>query len=118
MGVGSIKRLYYSIGEVSRITELEAHVLRYWESEFPQLKPQKNKAGNRTYRVKDIQIILQIKKLLYENKFTIEGAKQRLKSGVEADYDQLRIAFDKLQPSDFIQSLKRDLKEILSILDN
>ena len=117
MGVGSIRRLYYSIGEVSKVTELEPHVLRYWESEFSQLKPRKNKAGNRTYKVKDIQVVLQIKKLLYENKFTIEGAKLRLASGVEADPDQLRISFGKGKPQDLMKKVKRDLKEILSILD-
>ena len=79
----SIKKLYYSIGEVSKITELKPYVLRYWETEFKQLRPSKNKAGNRTYRQKDIDIILRIKDLLYNQKFTIEGARKML-SGVEA----------------------------------
>ena len=79
----SIKKLYYSIGEVSKVTELKQYVLRYWETEFKQLNPSKNKAGNRTYRQKDIDLILQIKDLLYNQKFTIEGARKML-SGVEA----------------------------------
>ncbi len=79
----SIKKLYYSIGEVSKVTELKQYVLRYWETEFKQLNPSKNKAGNRTYRQKDIDLILRIKDLLYNQKFTIEGARKML-SGVEA----------------------------------
>lgn len=79
----SIKKLYYSIGEVSKVTELKQYVLRYWETEFKQLNPSKNKAGNRTYRQKDIDLILRIKDLLYNQKFTIEGARKML-SGLEA----------------------------------
>ena len=74
----SIKKLYYSIGEVSKITDLKQYVLRYWETEFKQLNPNKNKAGNRTYRQKDIDLILNIKNLLYIEKFTIEGARKML----------------------------------------
>ena len=74
----SIKKLYYSIGEVSKATELKQYVLRYWETEFKQLSPSKNKAGNRTYRQKDIDTIHRIKDLLYVQKFTIEGARKML----------------------------------------
>lgn len=77
-----IKKLYYSISEVSRITDLEQYVLRYWESEFEQLKPAKNRAGNRIYTNKDIKLILYIKKLLRDERYTIEGAKQILQSYV------------------------------------
>jgi len=73
-----IKKLYYSISEVSKLTEIEQYVLRYWETEFEQLKPQKNRAGNRIYTNKDIQLILYIKELLREKKYTIEGAKKIL----------------------------------------
>lgn len=76
---GAIKKLYYSIGEVSEATDLKQYVLRYWESEFPQLSPAKNRAGNRTYREKDIELVNFIKTLLYEKKYTIEGARQKLK---------------------------------------
>jgi DNA-binding transcriptional MerR regulator len=75
----AMKKLYYSISEVSKITELEQYVLRYWETEFDQLKPAKNLAGNRIYTNRDIKLILQIKKLLKEQKYTIEGAKNILK---------------------------------------
>jgi DNA-binding transcriptional MerR regulator len=71
-------KVYYSISEVCSRSGLEPHVLRYWESEFPQLRPKKNRAGNRAYREKDIQIIEYIKYLLYEEKFTIPGAKKKL----------------------------------------
>jgi DNA-binding transcriptional MerR regulator len=75
-----IKKLYYSISEVSKITDLEQYVLRYWESEFDELKPAKNRAGNRIYTNRDIKLILHIKKLLRDERYTIEGAKQVLKS--------------------------------------
>ncbi|MDP3683533.1 MAG: MerR family transcriptional regulator [Ignavibacteria bacterium] len=74
----NLKKLYYSISEVSKITEVEQYVLRYWETEFEQLKPQKNRAGNRVFTNKDIQLILQIKSLLREKRYTIEGAKNIL----------------------------------------
>ncbi len=76
----SIKKLYYSISEVSKMTEVEQYVLRYWETEFIELKPQKNRAGNRIYTNKDIQLILHIKNLLRNKKYTIEGAKKILEN--------------------------------------
>ena len=75
----SIKKLYYSISEVSRITGLEQYVLRYWETEFLELKPAKNRAGNRIYTNKDLKLIMHIKQLLRDEKYTIEGAKQIMK---------------------------------------
>ena len=75
-----IKKLYYSISEVSKITDLEQYVLRYWESEFEELKPAKNRAGNRIYTNRDIKLILYIKRLLRDERYTIEGAKQVLKT--------------------------------------
>jgi DNA-binding transcriptional MerR regulator len=79
----SIKKLYYSISEVSKLTSVEQYILRYWETEFEQLRPQKNRAGNRIYTNKDIDIILKIKTLLRDKKYTIEGAKQILNSLTE-----------------------------------
>ena len=73
------KKLYYKINEVSRITGLKPYVLRYWESEFSQLSPQKDVNDQRRYRQKDIDLIQKIKDLLYEERFTIEGARKRLK---------------------------------------
>ncbi len=76
----AMKKLYYSISEVSRITELEQYVLRYWETEFEHLRPAKNLSGNRIFTNRDIKLILYIKKLLREEKYTIEGAKKLIKN--------------------------------------
>ena len=76
-----LKKLYYSISEVSKLTNLEQYILRYWETEFEQLTPSKNRAGNRIYTNKDIKLILDIKTLLREKKYTIEGAKNILTEG-------------------------------------
>lgn len=72
------KKVYYSIGEVCDLTGLKPHVLRYWETQFEILRPTKNRAGNRVYRPKDIELILLVKNLLYQQKYTIEGANQKL----------------------------------------
>ncbi|MBK8552051.1 MAG: MerR family transcriptional regulator [Ignavibacteria bacterium] len=87
----AMKKLYYSISEVSRITELEQYVLRYWETEFEQLRPAKNLSGNRIYTNRDIKLILYIKKLLREEKYTIEGAKKLIKNySLKEDDDELK----------------------------
>jgi DNA-binding transcriptional MerR regulator len=104
-----IKKLYYSISEVSRITDLEQYVLRYWESEFEELKPAKNRAGNRIYTNRDIKLILFIKKLLREERYTIEGAKQVLKSyqadAAEEEVPKLDATpAQKAQPADELHS--------------
>ena len=74
------KKTYYSIGEVGELTGLKAHVLRYWETQFDMISPSKNRAGNRVYKTKEIETILLIKHLLYERRYTLEGARQELKS--------------------------------------
>ncbi|MGH9901149.1 MAG: MerR family transcriptional regulator [Pyrinomonadaceae bacterium] len=74
------EKLFFKIGEVCEITDVQAHVLRYWESEFPMLAPQKNRAGQRTYRKRDVEMVLRIKELLYEDQYTIAGAKKKLTS--------------------------------------
>jgi len=88
MAMSNIKKLYYSIGEVSQITELKPYVLRYWETEFKSLNPPKNRAGNRTYRQKDIDLILRIKDLLYNRKFTIDGARSQIAAGNGSNLEQ------------------------------
>jgi DNA-binding transcriptional MerR regulator len=77
-------KLYYRIGEVEQITEVPAYVLRYWESEFKLLRPKKNPAGQRLYRRKDIDLVLRIKTLLYDERLTLEGAKKRLRGDARA----------------------------------
>ena len=112
----TIKKLYYSISEVSEITKLKAYVLRYWETEFSNLSPPKNRAGNRTYRQKDIEIILKIKDLLYNKKYTIDGARNCLKGkdvensvdyNTQANSDKNKIILSKI---------KDELRSILSII--
>ena len=125
-----IKKLYYSISEVSKITDLEQYVLRYWESEFEQLKPQKNRAGNRVYTNKDIKLILHIKKLLREERYTIEGAKQVLHTfQVDDTGEQTVLPFGEAtidSPKPVLQQpvtkitdpkLKEDLQEIKEVLE-
>ena len=116
--MNSIKKLYYSIGEVSQITELKQYVLRYWETEFKQLSPVKNKAGNRTYRQKDIDIILKIKDLLYNQKFTIDGARHVLSMPSNADPEQSseQVLVDSNDID--IKILHKSRTELKSILDN
>ena len=111
-----IKKLYYSISEVSEITELKAYVLRYWETEFSQLKPPKNRAGNRTYRKKDIEIILKIKDLLYEKKFTIDGARNILKGNEDLSDIEKEPSVDLEKQEIILSKIKEELKEILSII--
>src|SRR6266481_9888050 len=76
------EKLFFKIGEVCDIAGVQAHVLRYWESEFPTLAPQKNRAGQRVYRKRDVEMALRIKELLYEDQYTIAGAKKRLANDV------------------------------------
>src|SRR5512134_3112017 len=75
-------KLFYKIGEVSKITDVESYVLLYWETEFPFLRPRKNKSGQRVYVKKDLEVILQIKKMLYQERYTIEGVRKRLGHGI------------------------------------
>lgn len=111
MEAKDIKKLYYSISEVSDITGLKQYVLRYWETEFSQLKPNKNQAGNRIYRSHDIDVISDIKSLLYERKFTIKGAKQHLKEPSDETKQIMPIKkIIKLSNSLDIKTLK-DLKQ-------
>src|SRR5215217_3599919 len=80
------EKLFFKIGEVCDITGIQAHVLRYWESEFPMLAPQKNRAGQRTYRKRDVEMVLRIKELLYEDQYTIAGAKKRLTNEIHISF--------------------------------
>lgn len=113
-----LKKLYYSISEVSKLTGLEQYILRYWETEFEQLKPGKNRAGNRIYTNKDIKLILQIKRLLREEKYTIEGAKKIIDgflTEIPGPVTSTEIKYENPQVSG-PRSLKKDLEEIKNIL--
>jgi DNA-binding transcriptional MerR regulator len=110
-------KLYFRIGEVSEILGVEPYVLRYWEGEFPQLSPKKSGTGHRLYRRKDVELLLRIKHLLYEKRFTIEGARQTLRDGAAAtkapdDASSQRSLF----PPDPLPEIRRELAEILEIL--
>ncbi len=110
-----IKKLYYSISEVSQVTSLKAYVLRYWETEFAELRPKKSRAGSRTYTLDDIKLIFLIKRLLYDDKYTIEGARQRLQQLRQVG-EQIDISFDQLRRDDMIVELKKELRELLGML--
>jgi len=102
------KKLYYSISEVAELAKLEPHVLRFWEKEFPQLKPKKSRGGNRTYQPKDIQTIYRIKQLLYDKGFTIEGARSQLKDASKEEKAELTA-------KGLIEQLKKELNELLGL---
>ncbi len=110
-------KLFFKIGEVADITGLEQHVLRYWEDEFDQLKPTKNKSGQRLYQKKDVEMVLEIQRLLYVDKFTLAGAKQKLKERRKSA-TQLDFGFDREKFQDWKNRIKSDLKSILKILDS
>ena len=114
------KKLFYRIGEACRITSVPAHVLRYWETEFSFLKPTKNTAGQRVYRYKDVLAILRIKQLLYEEGYTIAGAKKVMRRGsrgsqVEGEPDKPPAATVKKDTE--LAGIRRQLAEIQSILE-
>ena len=120
MAIKKVNKLYYSIGEVSEITNLKQYVLRYWETEFSILKPTKNTAGNRTYKDKDIQLIKYIQDLLYTKKFTIKGAKQHLRNEFSKSKISHSIKTVKLNSiidkKDFL-NIKKSLQDIVSLIE-
>ena len=110
------KRRYYSISKVAEMTGLKSHILRFWEGEFPILRPRKNRAGNRTYMERDIKIVRLIKKLLYEDKYTIEGAKKRLKEDREQINIQLSLPLDKVSKNSEIEGVRKDLLKVIEMV--
>jgi DNA-binding transcriptional MerR regulator len=112
-------KLFYKIGEVSRIVGVEPYVLRYWETEFPFLKPRKNKSGQRVYIKRDVELLLDIKRLLYQERYTIEGVRKRVGIGsvnIEPRSEKDIKKTDVRKPARAIEHVKRRLKEILSQL--
>ena len=108
-------KLYFRIGEVANLCRLPAYVLRFWESEFPQLKPVKSSTGQRMYRRRDVESVLRIKQLLYEQGFTISGARQQLRAETKSDKTQSAIPFP-TQSNPEIQHIRQGLREILDLL--
>jgi DNA-binding transcriptional MerR regulator len=117
----SSERLYYRIGEVSRITGLKPHVLRYWESEFRVIKPHKEGSFQRLYRRKDLDLILKIKKLLYEDGFTIAGAKKKIRDLERAENSQTQWRLVEKKPEgknhELLVTVREELKGIRKILE-
>jgi DNA-binding transcriptional MerR regulator len=112
-------KLFYKIGEVSKILGVEPYVLRYWETEFPFLKPRKNKSGQRVYVKKDVELLLTIKNLLYQERYTIEGVRKRLglSSGdVEPKPEPEVQKKEVRQPARVVEHIKKRLREILGQL--
>ncbi len=117
-----LKKLYYSISEVSKLTDLEQYILRYWETEFDELSPQKNRAGNRIYTNKDIELIMKIKKLLRDEKYTIEGAKKIISQPNTISKHDSNLAKDSISEQKIKKNpekkreIKKDLEEIKTFL--
>jgi len=115
------ERLYYRIGEVSQITGLKPHVLRYWESEFKIIKPYKKNSLQRLYRKKDLGLILKIKKLLYEDGFTIAGAKKKIRDLEKMENRQLQIGLVKKRSDrkdhQLLLVIREELSEIRKMLE-
>ncbi len=109
-------KLYFRIGEVASICRLPAYVLRFWETEFPQLKPVKGSTGQRMYRQRDIENLLRIKQLLYEEGFTIAGARQQLKAEAKPSKLQGGLPFPPQRRKDGLKKVRQGLQEILGIL--
>jgi DNA-binding transcriptional MerR regulator len=119
------KKLYYKIGEVCRIVGVPAHVLRYWETEFPTLVPPKSRGGQRTYRPVDIELLLRIRKLLYEEGFTIAGARKRLgarkpaadRGGTKSGPGSEGVETPQVQTDEPLGKVRKELENILTLLD-
>ena len=103
-------KLYFKVGEVSKIADLPTHVLRFWETEFKRIKPKRTASGQRLYRRSDVELILKIKHLLYEQKFTIPGARKYLKSK--------RTDSPGKKGQDLLQEIRAELEDILKLLDS
>jgi DNA-binding transcriptional MerR regulator len=107
---------FYSIGEVCDLTELKPHVLRYWESQFKLLNPAKNRSGNRVYARREVELILLVKHLLYTEKFTIDGARQKLDEHRKGG--TLRSVARAALEVQAVESLERELADLLALLED
>jgi DNA-binding transcriptional MerR regulator len=108
-------KLYFRIGEVSELTRTKAFVLRYWETEFPSLRPVKGKSGHRLYRRKDVELIFQIRRLLYEKGFTIEGARRSLVRDGKTPVAQPNL-FKTQADAAALKTVRQELQTILTML--
>ncbi len=108
-------KLYFRIGEVSELTQTKAYVLRYWETEFPMLRPAKSKSGHRLYRRKDVERIFEIRRLLYEKGFTLEGARKHLATGAKNPIAQTHLFQSPLDTAE-LKAIRRELQTVLTML--
>jgi DNA-binding transcriptional MerR regulator len=106
---------FYSIGEVCALTDLKPHVLRYWESQFRFLNPAKNRSGNRVYKSREVELIMLVKHLLYTEKFTIDGARQRIDQHRRTG--ELRSSARRAFEAELAQELRARIEEVVDILD-
>ncbi|HUN88364.1 MAG TPA: MerR family transcriptional regulator [Terriglobales bacterium] len=109
-------KLYFRIGDVSELLNLPTYVLRFWETEFPQLKPTKSSSGQRMYRRREVELALRIRTLLYEEGFTIPGARERLKLDAKPAKNQSALPFPKANDKGALKRVRQELQEILKML--
>jgi DNA-binding transcriptional MerR regulator len=109
-------KLYYSISEVSDLLGVKAHVLRYWETQFKVLRPKKARGGARRYKKRDIEILFDIKQLLYDQRFTIAGARRKILDDRQNGKDQIELPFTKLDREESIRALRKDMEGLLHML--
>lgn len=111
-------KIYFKIGEVAEIVGVEPYVLRYWETEFPALKPTKSRSQQRMYRKRDVELLLKIKKLLYEEMYTIAGAKKQLTRGNDrSPSPQMNLQLPERRDSDMLKKVEKELGDLLKIVD-
>lgn len=110
------EKLYFKIGEVARLTRVKPHVLRYWESEFKIISPKKSLSKQRVYTRKDVEVIVEIKRLLYKEKYTLEGAKKKLRGLKAASSSQMNFPFTEEHYQKTLLSIRKDLVSIKEIL--
>ena len=110
-------RLYYSISEVSEMIGVKAHVLRYWETQFKMLRPKKGRGGARMYRKRDVEILFEVKQLLYDHRFTIAGARRKLLDDRQSR-EQMELTFARTDREEMLRALRRDLEGLLTLVQS
>ena len=110
-------RLYYSISEVSDMIGVKPHVLRYWETQFKMLRPKKGRGGARMYRKRDVEVLFEVKQLLYENRFTIAGARRKLLDERQTR-EQMELTFARTDREEMLRALRKDLEGLLAMVQN
>ena len=111
-------KLYFKIGEVSEIIGVEPYVLRYWETEFSALKPSKSRSQQRMYRKRDVELLIEIKRLLYDEMYTIAGAKKQLsKSGEKSHSSQMALKLPEPRDSETLRKVEKELHDLMKAIE-